>query len=207
LRFPEFKDDGEWDERTLGEIGEFVGGGTPSTSNSEYWDGDIQWYTPAEVKSGILNPSIRTITKEGLQNSSAKLLPTGTILITTRATIGDAAIANIECTTNQGFQSLVVNESEYNHFWYHWIVYHKYELKRRSSGSTFKEIGKTEIKLVPTLSPKKEEQQKIASCLSAVDELITAQQDKIEQLLQHKKGLMQGMFPEPSRRVFPKIEN
>ncbi len=194
-RFPEFRNDGEWVEKKLGQVGEFIGGGTPLTSNSEYWDGDIQWYTPTEVKSGVLNPSIRTITKEGLQNSSAKLLPIGAILITTRATIGDAAIANIECTTNQGFQSLVVNELEHNQFWYHWIVYHKDELIRRSSGSTFKEIGKTEIKLVPTLSPKKKEQQRIASCLSALDALITAQTDKIEKLQKHKKGLLQGLFP------------
>lgn len=210
LRFPEFESDGEWNKRLLGEIGEFIGGGTPSTSDSEYWDGDIQWYTPTEVKSGILNPSLRTITREGLQNSSAKLLPIGAILITTRATIGDAAIVNKECTTNQGFQSLVVNESEHNHFWYHWIVYHKYELIRRSSGSTFKEIGKTEIKLVPTISPKKDEQQKIASCLSSLDELIAAHNDKLQALKDHKKGLLQNLFPQEGETVprvrFPEFE-
>jgi len=195
FRFPEFEKDGEWVERNLGKIGEFVGGGTPSTSKPEYWDGDIQWYTPTEVKNGTLKPSIRTITEEGLKNSSAKLLPQGTILITTRATIGDAAITSYECTTNQGFQSLIVKKSEVNIFWYYWILQHKIELVRRSSGSTFKEIGKNEIKVIPTLSPKKEEQQKIASCLSAVDDLITAQSEKIEQLQQHKKGLMQGLFP------------
>ena len=133
LRFGEFS--GEWEDRKLGKVGEFVGGGTPTTSKPEYWNGDIQWYTPTEVKNGILNPSIRTITKNGLKNSSAKLLPQGTILITTRATIGDAAIANYECSTNQGFQSLIVKDTESNLFWYYWIIKHKNELTRRSSGS------------------------------------------------------------------------
>lgn len=206
LRFPEFEGDGEWVERNLGEIGEFIGGGTPSTSNSEYWDGNILWYTPTEVKNGILNPSVRTITKVGLQNSSAKLLPVGTILITTRATIGDVAIANKECTTNQGFQSLVVKTSEHNQFWYYWIIHHKPELERRSSGSTFKEIGKTEIKIIPALSPKKQEQQKIASCLSSLDELLAAHNDKLDALKDHKKGLLQNLFPQEGETV-PKVRS
>ena len=197
LRFPEFKDDGEWVEREFHQVGEFIGGGTPSTSNSEYWDGNIQWYTPTEVKNGILKPSLRTITKLGLRKSAAKLLPIGAILITTRATIGDVAITEKECTTNQGFQSLVVNDTEANVFWLYWIIRFKNELIKRCSGSTFKEIGKTEIKNIPTFSPpSKEEQQKIASCLSAADELITAQTQKIAQLQDHKKGMMQQLFPD-----------
>jgi len=210
LRFPEFVNDGEWAEKNLDKIGDFVGGGTPSTSNSEYWDGGIHWYTPTEVKNGKLKPSIRTITEEGLKNSSARLLPKGTILITTRATIGDAAIADYKCTTNQGFQSLIVNKKEVNVFWYYWILRHKNKLVRRSSGSTFKEIGKNEIKIIPTLSPKKEEQQKIASCLSSLDELITAHSDKLEALKDHKKCLMQNLFPQKGRKVpnyrFPEFE-
>ena len=195
LRFKEFENDGEWEEKKLGDIGDFIGGGTPDTSNQEYWYGNILWYTPTEVKNGKLNSSIRKISKIGLDNSSAKLLPKGTILITTRATIGDVAITEEECTTNQGFQSLIVKDSEVNLFWLYWILQHKEELIKRASGSTFKEIGKNEIINIPTLSPLKKEQQKIASCLSSLDKLIQAQIDKIEQLKQHKKGLMQGLFP------------
>jgi type I restriction enzyme S subunit len=204
LRFPGFENAKPWSERKLGNVGEFVGGGTPSTSNSQYWDGDIQWYTPTEVKDGVLNSSKRKITEDGLKNSSAKLLPIGTILITTRATIGDVAIANKECTTNQGFQSLIVKETEVNLFWYYWIILHKHELVRRSSGSTFKEIGKTEIKVIPTLSPRKEEQQKIASCLYSLDELLAAHNDKLDALKEHKKGLMQNLFPQ-ERETVPKV--
>ncbi len=195
LRFPEFKNDGEWRERDFYKIGEFIGGGTPSTSEHTYWNGKIQWYTPTEIKNGTLKPSIRTITKLGLQKSSAKLLPEGTILITTRATIGDVAITEQECTTNQGFQSLVVNDTEINVFWLYWIQEFKNELIKRSSGSTFKEIGKAEIKSIPTFSPKKQEQQKIANCLSSLDNLITAGSEKLDHLKDHKKGLLQQLFP------------
>ena len=195
FRFPEFENDGEWEEKKLGEVGEFIGGGTPSTSNPDYWDGIIQWYTPTEIKNGTLKGSVRTLSEAGLKNSSAKLLPIGTLLITTRATIGEVAISSTECATNQGFQSLIVKDCEVNLFWYYWILLNKAELERRSSGSTFKEIGRTEIKSISTLSPRKSEQQKIASCLSAVDDLIKAETEKIEALKEHKKGLMQGLFP------------
>ena len=195
LRFAEFLNEEAWSERKLGEIGNFVSGGTPSTSNPKYWDGNIQWYTPKEIKNRMLKPSMRTISKDGLKNSSAKLLPKGAILITTRATIGDVAIANKECATNQGFQSLVVNETEVNLFWYYWILLYKNELIKRSSGSTFKEIRKTKIEVIPTFSPNKKEQQKIAACLAALDDLISAQTQKIAKLKTHKRGLMQQLFP------------
>ncbi len=193
LRFPEF--DGEWIEKELGNIGSFIGGGTPNTSVQEFWNGDILWYTPTEVKNGTLKESARKISELGLKNSSAKLLPKGTILITTRATIGDVAITQKECTTNQGFQSLVVYSSDYNWFWYYWIKNNTDELIRKSSGSTFKEIGKHEIKSIMTFSPSKPEQQKIADCLSSLDNLIEAEERRIEQLQLHKKGLMQKLFP------------
>ncbi len=195
LRFSEFADIGEWEEKTLGEVGDFIGGGTPDTTNEKYWNGSILWYTPSEVKEGILGKSKRTISEEGLKNSSAKLLPKGTLLITTRATIGDIAIANEICTTNQGFQSLVVNESNINTFWYYWIQHHKKKLISKSSGSTFPEIGKNEIKNIVVYCPKKKEQEKIANCLWSLDETIQTQTERIEQLKKHKKGLLQNLFP------------
>ena len=201
LRFAEFLNEEAWSERKLGEIGNFVGGGTPSTSNPKYWNGNIQWYTPKEIKNRMLKPSMRTISKDGLKNSSAKLLPKGTILITTRATIGDVAIANKECATNQGFQSLVINETEVNLFWYYWILLHKNELIKRSSGSTFKEIRKTKIEVIPTFSPNKKEQQKIAACLTALDDLISAATGRLSALKQHKQGLMQQLFPTEGETV------
>lgn len=201
LRFPEFKNDEEWIEVTYGDIGDFIGGGTPDTTKSKYWNGKIKWYTPAEIKEGRVGESKRTITEDGLKNSSAKLLPKGALLLTTRATIGDIAIAKFECATNQGFQSLVVNPTEVNAFWYYWIIRHKYELLKKASGSTFPEIGKNELVQIKALKPQRKEQQKIALCLSSLDEVISAHNQKLELLKEHKKGLMQNLFPKEGEKV------
>lgn len=210
LRFPEFREMNGWEEKKLEEIGNFIGGGTPNTAFQEYWDGGIPWYTPTEIKNGDLKSSNRTISEKGLKNSSAKLLPQGAILITTRATIGDVAISKEECATNQGFQSLVVNDSESNLFWFYWIIGHKEELIKRASGSTFKEISKNEIINITSYSPKKQEQQKIADCFSSLDELIEATTQKVEALKEHKKGLMQRLFPAEGKNVpdlrFPEFQ-
>ena len=91
LRFPGFTDD--WEERKLGELSNIVGGGTPSTSNPEYWDGDIDWYAPAEIgEQSYVSKSKKTITELGLKKSSARILPVGTVLFTSRAGIGNTAI-------------------------------------------------------------------------------------------------------------------
>ncbi|MCX7735801.1 MAG: restriction endonuclease subunit S [Candidatus Kapabacteria bacterium] len=195
LRFPEFKNSGEWVVKKLGEIAEIIGGGTPDTKNPSYWDGNINWFTPTEVKERYVLESKRKITEKGLKNSSAKLLPKGAILVTTRATIGDAAIAANECCTNQGFQSFIVNDENFNIFVYYWIIINKNIFIKKASGSTFIEVGKNEIKTIHIPLPSLPEQQKIADCLSSLDDLINAQKQKIELLKQHKKGLLQGLFP------------
>ena len=105
IRFAGFTDD--WEQRKLGELAEIVGGGTPSTSVESYWDGDIDWYAPAEIGEQIyLKSSQRKITEEGLNKSSAKVLPIGTVRFTSRAGIGKTAILLKEGCTNQGFQSI-----------------------------------------------------------------------------------------------------
>ena len=97
LRFPEF--DGEWRETSIGDVADVIGGGTPDTTVSSYWDGDISWFTPTEIgQIKYVRKSKRTISEKGLCNSSAKLLPHGAILLTTRATIGEASIALNTCT-------------------------------------------------------------------------------------------------------------
>lgn len=106
LRFKSFNQ--EWKEDVLGKSADIRGGGTPSTSIPEYWDGDIDWYTPAEIgKQVFANGSKRKITKLGLNNSSANILPKGTVLFSSRAGIGSMAILIKEGATNQGFQSIV----------------------------------------------------------------------------------------------------
>ncbi len=196
LRFKDAdgKDFPDWEEKTLGEIGEFVGGGTPSTGVEEFWNGEIQWFTPTEIKSDFVSKSIRTITELGLKQSSAKILPVGTILLTTRATIGEAAISLNECTTNQGFQSIVVKEDISNVYVFNWLKENKHELMSRANGSTFPEISKSALEKIKVTLPSLAEQTKIADFLSCLDEKIAVTALALEKLEVWKKGLLQKMF-------------
>lgn len=197
LRFKEFF--GEWEEKTIKNLGNIVGGGTPDTTNEHYWNGDIQWFTPTEIKSKYISNSKRTITGLGLKKSSAKLLPIGTLLLSTRATVGDVGIALEECTTNQGFQSLIVNKSNNNEFIYNWIINNKKEFLRKSSGSTFLEISKKEVEKIKINLPQKQEQEKIASFLSSIDKKINQLSKKDELLQNYKKAMMQKIFSQKLR--------
>jgi type I restriction enzyme S subunit len=197
LRFKEFS--GEWEEKKLGDIGNIIGGGTPDTSNKIYWNGNIQWFTPTEIKTKYISNSNRTITDLGLKKSSAKLLPKGTLLLTSRATIGDIAIATNECTTNQGFQSLIVNNDNETIYLYNWIILNKKEFIRKSSGSTFLEISKKEIEKIKLNLPQKQEQEKIASFLTSVDTKIEQLTSKKELIEKYKKGIMQKIFNQEIR--------
>jgi type I restriction enzyme S subunit len=197
LRFPEYK--GNWKIKSLGDIGEFIGGGTPSTSNDKFWNGDINWFTPTEIKKDYVYDSLRKISELGLQKSSAKLLPVGTILLTTRATIGDVAIATIKCTTNQGFQSLVTNEFHYNYFIFNWFKKSKHLLMEKANGSTFPEISKSAIEKIALYIPSLEEQTKIANFLTSVDEKLNLLKEKKSLLEDYKKGIMQKIFNQELR--------
>ena len=185
----------DWEGMKLGCVGKIIGGGTPGTNQVNLWNGDIHWFTPTEIKSKYSENSIRKISKEGLIKSSATLLPVGTILFTSRATIGEASIARKECTTNQGFQSFVVNDSLFsNEYIYYWILKNKKQFLRRANGSTFLEISKGEIKKISFSTPDIKEQQKIASFLSAIDKKIEFVTEQIKQAQTFKKGLLQQMF-------------
>ena len=193
IRFKEFKE--EWEKCRLGEIATIVGGGTPDTNNSVFWNGSIQWFTPSEVgKNKYISHSIRKISEEGLKKSSAKLLPIGTILLSSRATIGECSINTIECTTNQGFESLIINQDNYNEFFFYLIQTKRKELIRKSCGSTFLEISSNEIKKINITKPSRKEQEKIARFLSLIDERIATQNKIIEELKKLKNGIINHTF-------------
>jgi len=181
LRFPEFT--GEWKETTISSIATIVGGGTPDTIQQKNWNGNILWYTPSEIgKRKYISDSERRITTIGLKNSGAKLLPIGTILLTSRATIGECSIATHECTTNQGFQSLIANSNINNEFLFYLITSKRRELIKRACGSTFLEISANEVRKIKVKTPSIEEQNKIASLLALVDKRIATQSKIIDKL-------------------------
>ena len=179
IRFKGFTDD--WEQRKLGELAEIVGGGTPSTSVESYWNGDIDWYAPAEIGEQIyLKSSQRKITEEGLNKSSAKILPVGTVLFTSRAGIGKTAILLKEGCTNQGYQSIVPNKNKLDSYF---IFTRSEELKRYGetvgAGSTFVEVSGKQMANMELMMPTTmDEQQKIGEYFSSLDHLITLHQRK-----------------------------
>lgn len=180
----------DWGLTKLGMIANVIGGGTPSSFINSYWNGDINWFTPTEIgKEKYSYQSIRKISKLGFENCSAKMLPVGTILLTTRAGIGDVSILMQEGCTNQGFQSFVVKNEIDNEYLYYVISTLKNVFLQNASGSTFLEISPNKIRaiLVP-LPPTKAEQTAIATALSNADALINS----LEKLIAKKRNIKQG---------------
>ena len=187
LRFPEFS--GEWVTKSINDLAVVIGGGTPDTTVKSYWDGEIQWFTPSEIgKNKYVDSSLRTITEVGLNNSSAKLLPPNTILLSSRATIGECSLSLRECATNQGFQCLVSKKCNVD-FLYYLIQTKKKDLIRKSCGSTFLEISANEVRKIQVSVPSDVEQQKIAELLSLIDERIATQNKIIEKYESLIKGI------------------
>nr|ELR5042055.1 restriction endonuclease subunit S [Providencia stuartii]ELR5084447.1 restriction endonuclease subunit S [Providencia stuartii] len=166
----------EWIKTTLNEIADVIGGGTPSTKNEAFWGGEIPWITPKDLTGYTkmyISHGERFITKNGLDNSSARLLPEGTVLMSSRAPIGYVAIAANPITTNQGFKSLVPNtELANNKFLYFWIKNNKQYIDSLGSGTTFAEVSGSVVKSLEIELPSLPEQKAIASVLSALDNKI-----------------------------------
>ncbi|MGV3705617.1 MAG: restriction endonuclease subunit S [Arcticibacter sp.] len=188
------KDYPDWKEGKLADVGIIIGGGTPDTSIESYWRGEINWFTPTELKSKYVESSVRRISQQGLINSSAKLLPQGAVLLSSRATVGDVSIALTDCCTNQGFQSIVVSKSNVNEFVYYWLKLNKHQLLKNASGSTFLEISKAELGKLKINVPSLQEQTKVANFLSAIDDKIKYVTTQIALTREYKKGLLQQMF-------------
>jgi len=195
IRFKGFT--GAWEERKLGDIADITGGGTPSTSNNDYWDGIINWYSPAEISNQIfLNSSQRKITELGYSSCSAKMLPRGTVLFTSRAGIGKTAILSAEGCTNQGFQSIVPHANELDSYF---IFSRTHELKKYGevvgAGSTFVEVsGKQMAAMTLMMPPKFIEQKMIGDFFKRLDSILTLHQRKLEMLKNIKQAFLDKMF-------------
>ena len=193
LRFKQYDD--KWTICNLSDIASVVGGGTPDTTDPLLWNGNVQWFTPTEVgHSKYVSKSVRTISQLGLQKSSAKVLPKGSILLSSRATVGECSIVKNECTTNQGFQSLIPRKGINNEFLYYLTQTKKKHFIKYASGSTFLEISNSEIKKTKCAVPCIDEQAKIAEFLSLLDEKIETQNKIISKYESLIKGIRHIVF-------------
>lgn len=194
LRFRAYME--AWRQYKLGEVADIVSGGTPNTNDDRYWNGDIDWYSPIEIGEQIyVQESRKKITELGIQKSSAKILPVGTILFTSRAGIGNTAILAKEGATNQGFQSIIPRRRYLNSYF---IFSMTHKLKNygevNGAGSTFIEISGKQMSKMPIYLPTLDEQNKIGNFFEKVDRLIILYQRELELLQSEKKTLISKMF-------------
>lgn len=191
LRFPEFRDAGEWEVKRLGEVCSTFTGGTPSSSRKEYYGGSIPFIRSAEIDQ---DRTELFLTEEGLKNSSAKLVIKGDILIALYgANSGNGALSKIDGAINQAILCL---RSKFNHT----FILDYWRLRKNEIVMQYLQGGQGNlsaeiVKSIAFAFPSLPEQQKIADCLSSLDEVINLQTQKLDALKAHKKGLMQQLFP------------
>ena len=183
----------------LSELGEIVGGATPSTKNKFNYGGNISWITPkdlTDLKGRFINRGERNITKEGFENSSTKMLPINSVLFSSRAPIGYIAINNMnEVCTNQGFKSIIPNDKINYMFLYYLLKFNKDRIESLGSGTTFKEISGTVMKnIVVSIPENKNDQLKIAKVLSKIDEKIELNTHTNNNLYEIGKALYHEYF-------------
>ena len=200
----------EWKECTIADLGEVVGGATPSTKKPEnYENGDISWITPKDLStfSGryILHGE-RNITEIGLNSCSTRLLPPNTVLFSSRAPIGYVAIAAKEMCTNQGFKSVIPNTDTDFMFLYYLLKYNRNNIENMGSGTTFKEVSGNTMKSIKVCVPVDiDEQRRIGAVLSAIDDKIELNTTINENLEQQAQALFKAWFVdfEPFGGVMP----
>lgn len=194
-RLPGFKE--RWKKVALGKMGQCVSGGTPQTGNSACWNGEVMWCTPSDIsilESKYISSTPRTITAQGLRDSSAVLLPPKSLIVCTRASVGDCALNTVPMATNQGFKNLIPKKEYSPEFLYYLVCQEKNRFIRYSAGSTFLELSKKDFVKLAFGIPPLPEQLRIASVLSAVDAQIECLGRKTNRLIEQKRGLIQNLL-------------
>ena len=188
----------QWVEKTLGDLGEIIGGATPSTKNSDYYGGNISWITPKDLssfKGRYISRGERNITEKGLASCSTRIMPPKTVLFTSRAPIGYTAIAAKCVCTNQGFKSIVPYENVDPLFIYYLLNYNKERIKSMGSGTTFKEISGKTMQMIKVQIPRNiEDQKRIASILDSIDTKIEMNEKINDNLQQQAAALFESWF-------------
>lgn len=182
----------EWEIVKLGDIAsDFLGGSTPSTSNPSYWDGDIAWMTSAHINGRNVTTGQRYITKEGLKNSAANLVPRDNLLIATRVGIGKVAVNKVDIAISQDLTGVIIDKTRaMNDFLYWNLSTRERKLKSLAQGSTIKGILREELGKLKLPLPPITEQQKISENLSSVDKKLELLREKKERFERIKKGLL-----------------
>ncbi|MBN4060398.1 restriction endonuclease subunit S, partial [Planctomycetaceae bacterium AH-315-I19] len=201
LRFPEFRSTNQLEEKKLDDLAKRGTGHTPSKSKPEYYNGEIKWVSLADswrLDSGLIVDTSKTISDQGISNSSATLHPTGSVILSRDAGVGKSAVLGCPMAVSQHFIAWFCDELQlYNWFLYHFLQVSKRTFEDIATGSTIKTIGLPFFKEMRIVVPSLAEQRSIADCLSSLDALIAAHAQKIDALKQHKQGLMQQLFPVP----------
>ena len=195
LRFPEFRSNPAWEISTVGELGEVVTGSTPSTSKAEYYGGDRLFVSPADIADArFVSKTKTTLTELGFAQTR-KIKPNSVLFVCIGSTIGKIVQNTEECATNQQINSVVPSDGSSNGFVYYVLRNESRRIATLAGNQAVPIINKSLFSSATIACPKKKEQQKIADCLSSLDELIAAHSRKLDALKAHKKGLMQQLFP------------
>lgn len=180
-----------WEYKRLGDVCTVIGGSTPKTDISEYWNGSLNWFTPAEISDNkYYSSSERKITEEAVKATGLTLMPPGTVLLTSRAPIGKVGIATESFYCNQGFKNLICNDCLFNEFLYYTLIYFNDEIKDKGRGATFKEISKKITESISIPVPPMEVQEQIVAELDKINEVIA----DCRELLRNLDTLAQSLF-------------
>jgi type I restriction enzyme S subunit len=199
LRFPAFRNAGEWEEEKLDDLAKRGTGHTPNKAMAGYYNGGIKWVSLADSKRldhGLISQTAIEISEEGLKNSSAVLHPAGSVILSRDAGVGKSAIMNCAMAVSQHFIVWTCDQAVLSN----WFLYYQLQLLKPlfegiATGSTIKTIGLPFFNAMRITVPRIAEQQRIAACLSPLDEMLAAQSRKVEGLTAHKQGLLQQLFP------------
>ena len=203
-RLPGFS--GEWEVKRLDELANIRSGGTPSTTVPQFWDGSIPWCTPTDITAldgrKYLSDTNRMITPQGLKSSSAEMIPAHSIVMTSRATIGECAINTVPVSTNQGFKNFAPFDAMDVEFLYYLLTTQKSGFISLCGGSTFLEIGKTQLAVYQVRLPStKAEQTAIAAILSDMDAELSALVARREKTRDLKQAMMQELLTGRTRLI------
>lgn len=188
----------KWKKVKISDLGQVIGGATPSTKKEEYYNGDIAWITPKDLSDfhgRYISKGERSITKAGMDSCSTQLLPKNTILFSSRAPIGYVAIAKNELCTNQGFKSVIPNDNVDYLFLYYLLKYNKDRIEAVGSGTTFKEVSGSTMRNIEVMIPESlEVQRNISAILNAIDSKIELNQQINDNLEQQAQSFFQELF-------------